>query len=40
MTSLLNDRRAVDIVYLDFRKVFGAVNYKILTDKFMQCHEV
>lgn len=33
MTGLLNEGRAVDVVYLDFSKAFDTASYGILTDK-------
>jgi len=36
MTSLVDDKRAVDTVYLDFRKVFDTLSQKILTDKLLK----
>lgn len=35
MVGLVDERRAVEIVYLDFRKVFDAVSHKILIDKLL-----
>ncbi|GAB0205839.1 mitochondrial enolase superfamily member 1 [Grus japonensis] len=33
MTGLVDEGRAVDVVYLDFKKAFDAVSHKILTEK-------
>lgn len=33
MTVLVDERRAVDVVYLHFHKAFDTVFHKILTDK-------
>ena len=33
MTRLLDERKAVDIVYLDFRKAFDTVPHRILIEK-------
>lgn len=33
VTGLVNDRRAVDAIYLDFRKVFNTVSHNFLIDK-------
>ena len=35
MTGLVDEGRAGDIVYLDFRKAFDTVPYKIITDKLL-----
>jgi len=34
--ALVDDERAVDIVYLDFSKVYGAVFHRILIEKLMK----
>lgn len=35
ITGLVEEERAVDIVYLDFSKAFDMVSYKILKEKMM-----
>ncbi|PKU44163.1 rna-directed dna polymerase from mobile element jockey- hypothetical protein [Limosa lapponica baueri] len=35
VTGLVEEGRAVDIVYLDFRKAFNTVSHKTLTEKLM-----
>ena len=37
MTGLVDERRAVDIVYLDFSKAFDTVSHKILVEKLVEC---
>jgi len=37
VTSLVDEGRAVDVAYLDFRKAFHAVCYKLLVDKLLIC---
>jgi len=37
MTGLVDDRRAGDVVYLDFHQAFNTVSHNILTDKSMKC---
>jgi len=36
MTGWVNEGRAVDIAYLDFRKAFGSVSCMILTEKLVK----
>lgn len=36
MTGLVYEGKAVDIVYLDFRKAFRTVRSKILTEKLLK----
>lgn len=36
MTALVDEGRAVDIVYLDFRKVFDTVSHSILTEELVK----
>ncbi|KAJ7406581.1 RNA-directed DNA polymerase from mobile element jockey-like protein [Willisornis vidua] len=36
-TTWMDDRRAVDIVYLDFSKTFNTVSHDILIDKLRKC---
>lgn len=37
MTGLVDERRAVDIFYLDFSKAFNTVSHHILVDKLINC---
>jgi len=37
MTRWVNERRAVDVVYLDFRKAFDTVSHNILVGKLRKC---
>ena len=36
MTSSVDERRAVDVVYLDFSEALNTVSYSILIDKLMK----
>ncbi|PKU48456.1 rna-directed dna polymerase from mobile element jockey- hypothetical protein [Limosa lapponica baueri] len=37
MTDLIDERRTMDIVYINFSKVFYTVCHKILIEKLMKC---
>ncbi|PKU46005.1 rna-directed dna polymerase from mobile element jockey- hypothetical protein [Limosa lapponica baueri] len=37
VTGLVDDRRAVDVVYLDLSKTFYTVSHKMLLDKLLMC---
>lgn len=37
MTILMDEGRAVDIVYLDFSNAFGTIFLQIFTDKLLMC---
>lgn len=37
MTASVVKGKAVDIVYLDFRRAFGSVRHNNFTDKLMKC---
>jgi len=34
---LVNERKAVDIVYLDFRKAFDKIPHKVIIEKLLKC---
>lgn len=40
MTGSVDDRRAVDVVYLLFIKVLDTISHNFLADKLMNCRQI